>query len=294
MGLLSDATLVSIVTPSFQQGAYLEETIRSVLEQDHPAIEYAVVDGGSTDGSVGIIRRYADRLAWWVSEPDRGQTHAIRKGWGRARGSILAYLNSDDVYLPGAVRRAVAVFDSDPSAVIVFGNCEIADESTGGARLMDSGPADLPAVLTRRVLIPQPSAFIRADVVSAIGGPDDELHFAMDFDLWIRALLHGRARFVDGPPFARYRWHPGAKSHRADEPFARELFGILDRFYAKRDLPADVRQVRQRAYAEADLAAARSAILLRRDVARGLLWLLRAARHDPSALWAVLGRRRSA
>jgi glycosyltransferase involved in cell wall biosynthesis len=284
-------TLVSIVTPSFQQAAYLERTIQSVIEQDHREIEYAVVDGGSTDGSVEIIRRYAGRLAWWVSEPDHGQTHAIRKGWDRATGEVLAYLNADDVYLPGAVGRAVGAFDDDPAAAIVFGRCERLDETTGGLTELDAGPADLVSVLTRRVLIPQPSAFIRAGAALAVGGPDETLHYAMDFDLWIRALLHGPARFVEGPALARYRWHPAAKSSRADETFARELTSVLDRFYRLPGLPADARAVRGRAYAEADLAGARAALRLRGDLRNAGKWLLRAARHDPAALRDALARR---
>ncbi len=133
--------LVSIITPSFNQAPFIEETILSVLNQDYANLEYLIVDGGSTDGSVEIIRRYAsdpsykDRLVWWVSEKDQGQTDAINKGFGRARGEILAWINSDDTYLPNAVSEAVAFLQSHSeagrfkSAVMVYGDANLVDES---------------------------------------------------------------------------------------------------------------------------------------------------------------------
>ena len=124
----NDLPLVSIVTPSFNQAAYLEQTIRSVLEQDYPRIEYMIVDGGSADGSVGIIKQYADKLAWWVSEVDKGQTDAINKGFGHAKGQILAWINSDDTYEPGAVSAAVEYLQAHPDVGMVYANCNFINE----------------------------------------------------------------------------------------------------------------------------------------------------------------------
>ncbi|HZU87535.1 MAG TPA: glycosyltransferase family 2 protein, partial [Anaerolineaceae bacterium] len=119
--------LVSIVTPSYNQARYLEATLRSVLEQDYPNLEYIVVDGGSTDGSREIIQKYASRLAWWVSEKDRGQTDAINKGFSRAHGEILAWLNSDDTYQPGAIRQAVEALQNHPRAGMVYADTNFID-----------------------------------------------------------------------------------------------------------------------------------------------------------------------
>ncbi|HOW91535.1 MAG TPA: glycosyltransferase family 2 protein, partial [Anaerolineaceae bacterium] len=119
---MSELPLVSIVTPSFNQVDYLEETMRSVLEQDYPRVEYIVIDGGSTDGSVEIIRKYADRLAYWVSEKDRGQTDAVNKGYAVAKGSILGWLNSDDTYKPGAISAAVEFLVNHPQFGLVYGD----------------------------------------------------------------------------------------------------------------------------------------------------------------------------
>src|ERR1051325_2361432 len=121
--------LISIVTPSYHQARYIEETIQSVLSQDYPQIEYIIVDGGSTDGSVNIIKKYEDQLAWWTSEKDEGQTDAINKGFARAKGDILAWINSDDTYEPGAVTAAAQYLHEHPDVGMVYGDCNYIDRS---------------------------------------------------------------------------------------------------------------------------------------------------------------------
>src|SRR4030067_490458 len=132
MDSVIDKPLVSIVRRPYERGYCLVETIRSVLEQDYPHLEYIIVDGGSSDGSREIIRRYSDRLAGWISEPDQGQTDAINKGFARAKGEILAWLNSDDTYLPGAVSEAVAFLGSHPEVWMVYGGANLIDETRKG------------------------------------------------------------------------------------------------------------------------------------------------------------------
>ena len=180
--------LVSIVTPSFNQGEFIDETIRSVLEQDYSNIEYIVIDGGSTDNTLSILQRYGDRLNW-ISEPDEGQSDAINKGWRMASGEIWAWLNSDDVYMPGAIRAAVEAMAKYPEAGMVYGNSIHID------RVGNPLKVHQPAEGYRRLPwlkdhippnIPQPAAFMRADIVDQVGYIDANLNYAMDYDLFFR------------------------------------------------------------------------------------------------------------
>src|SRR6266540_1724223 len=129
MNSLPTQPKVSIITPSFNQGQFLEESIRSVLEQDYPSIEYIIVDGGSRDNSVEIIQKYQHRLTWWVSEKDKGHADALNKGFSHATGEILAWLNSDDIYFPDAVLEAVSVIKAHPHVGMVYGAAELIDDS---------------------------------------------------------------------------------------------------------------------------------------------------------------------
>lgn len=180
----SDARRVSIITPSFNQAQFLEETILSVLNQDYANIEYIIIDGGSTDGSVEIIRRYASRLAFWMSEPDRGQADAINKGFRRATGEIVAWLNADDVYVTcDAVRQIVAAFSAHPNADIVYGDALTIDEHSYIRRVRLLPDFD-PQLLLRTCFLVQPAVFMRARVVQS-QSLDDTLDVGMDYKLWL-------------------------------------------------------------------------------------------------------------
>jgi len=208
--------LVSIVTPSYNQARFLEATIQSVLQQDYPHIEYFVIDGGSSDGSQEIIERYADRLAGWVSETDQGQTDAINKGFTRARGEVLAWLNSDDTYQPGAVREAVEYLQSHPEAGMVYGDTNFIDED---GRVIGRFPArqtDYRRLRQGYVHIPQQASFFRTELWRQVGPLDPSFYFAMDYDLWVR--LAGRAPLVYLPRlWANFRRHGGGKTVAADD-----------------------------------------------------------------------------
>jgi len=208
--------LVSIVTPSFNQARYLEETMRSVLEQDYPHIEYIVVDGGSTDGSVDIIRRYADRLAWWVSEPDRGQTDAINKGFAHAHGEILAWLNSDDTYEPGAVREAVAYLQAHPEVGMVYGDANYIDEEGRVIGRFPAAQTDYRRLRRGYVHIPQQASFFRAALWRKVGPLDPTFYFAMDYDLWVRLAREAPLHYVPRV-WANFRLHSDAKTITADD-----------------------------------------------------------------------------
>jgi glycosyltransferase involved in cell wall biosynthesis len=213
---MSDQPLVSIVTPSFNQARYLEATIQSVLAQEHARIEYLIVDGGSTDGSVEIIRKYQERLAWWVSEPDQGQTDAINKGFARARGEILAWLNSDDTYLPSAVSRAVDFLQSQPQVGLVYGDANFINEAGRVIGRFPAAQTDLPRLRRGYVHIPQQAAFFRASLWRAVGPLDPSFYFAMDYDLWTRLAGRAELRYLPGT-LANFRLHSAGKTIQADE-----------------------------------------------------------------------------
>ncbi|MBI4927898.1 MAG: glycosyltransferase [Anaerolineae bacterium] len=172
--------LVSIITPSFNQARYIEATLDSVLSQDYPEIEYIVMDGGSTDGTVDILKRYEHRLAGWVSEKDRGQTDAINKGFARARGEVLAWLNSDDTYQPGAVREAVEALRAHPEAALVYGDANYIDETGRVIGRFPAAQTDYRRLRQGYVHIPQQAAFWRASRWRQVGPLDVSFFFAMD------------------------------------------------------------------------------------------------------------------
>ena len=212
----SSQPIVSIITPSFNQARYLEATIQSVLSQDYPRIEYMLVDGGSNDGTADIIKKYESKLAGWVSEKDKGQTDAINKGFARANGEILAWVNSDDTYEPGAVSAAVSYLRKHPEVGMVYGDCNFINES--GQVIGKFGSAQTSYHLLRQGYshIPQQTMFFRAELWKQAGPLDPSFYFAMDYDLWTRIAARSEIRYVP-QTWANFRLHTSGKTILADD-----------------------------------------------------------------------------
>lgn len=218
--------LVSIITPSFNQARFLERTIQSVLQQDYPRIEYIIVDGGSTDGSREIIQNHQENLAWWVSEQDQGQTDAINKGFNRAKGDILAWLNSDDTYNPGAVTAAVKFLMENPGVAMVYADCNFVDENDRVIGKFNAAQTDYRRLREGYVHIPQQTMFFRASYWKQLGPLDPSFYFAMDYDLWTRIAAHAPIKYITGKIWANFRIHTTSKTNVSDERGWQEMLRV--------------------------------------------------------------------
>lgn len=238
---------VSIVTPSFNQAHFLSTTIDSVLNQSYPKVEYIVIDGGSQDGSLDILKRFSGDLIW-RSEPDAGQAAAINKGWEMAQGEVLGWLNADDTLEPTAVSQAVGYLLSNPNVDIVYGECNYIDE---GGKFIRPYPTQsfnyVEFVKSTIDIIPQPATFIRRRVLEKIGLLDQSLHYTMDFDYWLRAGLDHQIDYLP-ELLANLRIYPGAKSIRQLSHFAAELVAIYQKLYQNPSLPPSLLAIKQQAF----------------------------------------------
>jgi glycosyltransferase involved in cell wall biosynthesis len=212
--------LVSIVTPSLNQGAYLEQAIRSVLDQDYPRIEHIVVDGGSTDETLEILGRHPHLQ--WVSEPDGGQAAALNKGFRRARGEVFAWINADDYYLPGAVSAAVRTL-VETGCALVHGGWRQVDEAGATIRDVAPVPFDYRRELEAANSVAQPGTFFTRAAFEAVGGVDESYRYALDYELWLKLGGRFEVRHVDRL-LAAYRYHPTSKTVAESHGFVAETW----------------------------------------------------------------------
>ncbi len=204
---------ISVVTPSFNQGRYIEATINSVLDQDYPNLEYIIMDGGSTDETVKILGKYSQHLAYWVSEPDEGQTDALIKGFNRATGDIMCWLCSDDLYESKALREVAEAFTEHPDWQVVYGDSFWIDAEGRPLRFKREIPFNRFIWMYDHNYLPQPSTFWRRDIYERVGGLDPRMKLAMDGDLWARFAEHTTPHHVPRA-WSRMRYYPEQKNLR--------------------------------------------------------------------------------
>jgi len=233
---MTSTPLVSIITPSYNQADYLEQTIQSVLAQDYKQVEYIVIDGASSDNSPAIIQSYAEHFAFWVSEKDAGQAEAINKGLRRAKGEIVAWLNSDDIYLPGAITDAVTAFQARPETGLLFTDAISIDERGTPISKLAFGDWGLKELISFRIIC-QPAVFMQRFALEKAGFLDPSYHCLLDHQLWIRIARLTPIQHISGL-WAAARHHAAAKNVTLAASFGREAQRILEWEQSQPDLVA--------------------------------------------------------
>lgn len=203
---------ISIITPSYNQAEYLEETIRSVLDQQYENLEYIIIDGGSTDDSVKIIKEYQDHISYWISERDNGQSHALNKGFAKVTGDIIGWLNADDYYYHGTFSDVVDTFQKNINTGVVYGDFDWVDKHGKLIAHRYEIDFDINILLYTFCYIPTAASFFRRDILGKIGFVDENLHYEMDTDLFIRLKLYGTRFTHIKRLLSAYRWHERSKS----------------------------------------------------------------------------------
>ena len=220
---------ISVITPSFNQAAFLERTLVSVLDQNYPNLEYIVIDGGSTDGSVEILKKYEDQLAYWVSEKDRGQSHALNKGFERATGEIVGWLNSDDLYCRGSLCHVGEWFLTHPQDEVHYGGLYLVDENDHITDAHWAAEPDVRYTYFVGMDVHQQSLFWRRDLMERVGVIDESFRFSMDLDFVLRLMLHGKVSRTTHY-LGKFREHGAAKTSNIADICLRENQVIFDRY----------------------------------------------------------------
>jgi len=254
---MQQVPVLSLVTPAYNQGHFLAETIDSVLAQDYPAIDYRVIDDGSTDSTPQVMARYADRIRA-ERQANMGQVRTLNKAWGEAHGDYLAYLSSDDIFYPGAVRKLIDVLENDRSIVCVFPDCDLIDEKSRVIKQHVCRPFDLAELVVLQECYIAPGAIFRRSAYEAAGGWKPELRLAPDREFWMRLAEHGRIHFHQ-ETLAGYRFHPKSLSYKeVSEETSREYIHVLDSYFKRPGLPPSLLAREQEAYGHATLLLARN------------------------------------
>jgi glycosyltransferase involved in cell wall biosynthesis len=231
--------LVSIVTPAYNAMPFILETIESVQCQDYPAIEHIIMDGGSTDGTQEILAK--NPCLTWRSEPDKGQSEALNKGFRMARGEIIGWLNADDTYQPGAVSYAVEYLQTHPDVDLVYSDVQVIDEHNQPVRLAKAEPFTFERLLVTNI-VKQPTVFMRKRVLDALGGVKENLHYVMDYEFWLRAGASFNLHYLPGITLANFRYCIGTKSHERPTDFLLEWMEVLTDFETHPDLGNELRE----------------------------------------------------
>lgn len=243
-----DLPTLSVVTPAYNQGQFLRDTIESVLSQDYPNIEYVVLDDGSTDNTRKILEEYGDRFVW-ETQPNMGQTPTINKGWAMTTGDLITWLNSDDTfYSPTSVSEALKYLIDDTDLGIVFGDSMFTEAD--GTEIEPTRPIRdftyQKMVLTCENPISQPSAFIRREVVGKVGELDPKYYYFMDWDFWLRAGIYFKMEHVDAI-WSNYRLHSESKTVAQSRKAAPELVYMYEKYFARDDVPGSIRELEKNA-----------------------------------------------
>jgi len=220
------APRITVITPSYNQAHFLERTILSVLDQNYPNLEYIIIDGGSTDGSVDLIKKYSDQLYWWVSEPDQGQANAINKGLRRATGDWVAWQNSDDIYYNYCFNDLIAAAEKFPNAGLIIGNMMLIDEQDVSLRDIRYVKPTHNSLLAEGMVLTNQSAFWRRQVHESIGYLSEDLHYCFDYEWFLRLTNHTSSAHVN-KFWGGWRLHVDTKTSIHPEAFVLEKQHIL-------------------------------------------------------------------